>query len=96
MKIHNKFDENHIKPQTMGNSFYHMLQHHFHNIQFTKLFISLLDANAPNFISTALRYNPLWHHRSGIYEKYIPWVISTAYVGKHELKTFIQYEIIIW
>ena len=46
------------------------------------IFSSLLDAKVPNVTSTVLRYNPLWHHRSGIW-KFIPWVMFNAYEGKH-------------
>ena len=63
--------QNHIQPQIMGDSFYHM-----------SIFSSLLDAKVPNVTSTVLRYNPLWHHRSGIW-KFIPWVMFNAYEGKH-------------
>ena len=39
----------------------------------------------PYVISTVLRSNQLWRHSSGI-AKLIPWMISTAYEGKHVLK----------
>ena len=52
----------------MGDSFYHMLQHH--NSIFTWLtFCNLLNAKVCNLISIELHYNPLWSHHSGIWKK---------------------------
>ena len=63
---HNKLNKNHIQPQTMGDFFYHMLQHHFLSLHK----YSLLHAKVPSIILTVLHYNPLWCHRSGIWKIY--------------------------
>ena len=50
---------------------------------FSCLFRNLLDANVPNVISTLLHYIIHCDVIAVVCEKFITWVISTEYEGKH-------------
>ena len=79
-KTQNELDKNHIQPQTMGDSLYHMLQNHFYLCIFFSIAFQIQKCLA------SFQQNCVTIHCdiiAVVYEKFIPWVISTAYWGKH-------------
>ena len=85
---HNKLDKNHIQLQTMGDSFCHMLQHHFLSLH--KFYVAFY---MQKFLASFKEYYVIIHCDviAVVYEKFIKWVISTGYEGKHVLKQNILY-----
>ena len=70
----------------MGDSFYHMLQHNFF------IYITSAAFQMQNFLTSFQQHCVIicCDVIAVVYEKFIPWVISTGYKGKHVIKVHVN------